>query len=139
MCPVHHLSKKSQRTKERLRLSTARLKSFIWRGDDQAPIEGFGFVADFSETGLGLYFGEKVAKGQQVRVALSSEGAESFRGNVIWCNRYSMEQNFVGHKALSYRVGIKLVFSSEAERQRYVAYFKSLQDQALVIRPGMIF
>lgn len=139
MCPIHHLSVKSNRSKSRLRLATTRTKVFVWVNGDDEIKKAFGFVADFSETGVGIYCSDKMAKNIGLRIAIETEEGESFRGTVIWCNRYSLEQHFVGHKAMSYRVGIKLIFSSEAERQRYVKYYMDLQKRAMAVRPGMVF
>lgn len=140
MCPVHHLAaNKSKRTKERLRLTVARLKTFLWTESDDVQFQGFGFISDFSESSVGVYLAEKLSKGNHVRVAFESAEGEAYRGEVIWCNRYTLDQHFVGHRTMSYRVGIKLRFSSEAERQRYSNYYASIKARTLLIKPGMEF
>jgi hypothetical protein len=58
---------------------------------------------------------------------------------VIWAQRFALEQHFVGHEALSYRLGLKLLFGSEAERKRYVEFFEELKKKATFLQPGMIF
>lgn len=138
MCPIHHF-RDDKRAKERLRLTTVRLKSFLWSERRDEAMQGFGFVSDFSDTGVGLYLPKKLNLDEAVRVAFETEEAAAYRGNVVWTNRFALEQHFVGHEALSYRVGLKLMFGSEAERRRYVAYLEDLQKKAQFLNPGMIF
>lgn len=138
MCPIHHL-KGNKRSTERLRLATVRLKAFVWSDKSEEPLRGFGFVADMSENGVGLYLGEKLAVGESVRVAFESVDAPVYKGSVVWVARYALEQHFVGRKALSFRVGINFLFVSEAERQRFVSYTDSVRKHAMIVQPGMVF
>lgn len=137
MCPIHS---KSNRDHSRLKLATFRMKSFLWMekyGDE--PLGGFGFVADFSEVGVGLYVSENIKVHSNVRMSFESQDSTTYKGVVIWSQRYSLEQHFVGHKALSYRIGIKFLFGTEAERRRYVEYYHDVKNRVLAIKPGLIF
>jgi hypothetical protein len=136
--PVYNNKQDPRRAYERLRLTTAKLRIFLWGSQGEAePNEGFGFVSDFSQGGLGIYLGQSLRAGESVRISLDSREGVTYRGTVAWCNRFSLEQNFFGHDALSYRVGIKFLFGSEAERQRYLEYYRDLQARALRVEPGM--
>lgn len=138
MCPIHHF--KNKRSSQRLKLATVRLKTYLWpRKDSDAPLEGFGFVADMSESGVGIYLGEKLGVGQAVRLAFESKGAPVYKGAVIWVSRYTLDQHFVGRKSLSFRIGIKFVFASEAERQRYAKFMEDVRRHATAVQPGMVF
>ena len=139
MCPIHYFND-DKRAKERLRLTTVRLKSFLWsERQDGDALKGFGFVSDFSDTGVGLYMPRKFSIDQIVRVAFETEDAAAYRGSVVWSHRFSLEQHFVGHDALSYRLGVKFLFGSEAERKRYVVFLDELKKNAKFLNPGMIF
>ena len=134
MCPIHHQGRNSRRANERLRLATTRLKIYVWNARSEGtPTEGFGFLADISTTGVGIFIGEKLAPGTPVRMGFENLDGMSFRGSVAWSMRYSLEQHFLGHSALAFRMGVRLQFGSEAERQRYLAYQKELCDRALVL------
>ena len=143
MCPVHHQGnspERNSRVSDRLRLTTFRLKSFLWNDTSAAqPILGFGFVSDFSGSGVGIYLAEPLAKGMPVKIAFESETSETFKGAVAWSARYSLEQHFMGHTSFSYRIGIKFIFRSEAERQRFAKYVDSLRARALELKRGMVF
>lgn len=135
MCPIHHQGKDSRRANERLRLATTRLKIYVWNARSEGtPNEGFGFLADISPSGVGIFLGEKLAAGTHVRLGFETADGMSFRGAVAWSMRYSLEQHFLGHSALSFRMGVRLLFGSEAERQRYLTYQKELCDRALALQ-----
>lgn len=140
MSPVHHKNGPDKRTFERLRLVTSRIKIYIWNSQGDEVIQsGFGFIADFSETGVGVYLAEHMPVGSNLRLALEAADGVTYRGLVAWCSRHSLEQKFLGHGALNYRAGVRLLFGSEAERQRYLKYCQELKAKALQIAPGMIF
>jgi hypothetical protein len=128
MCPVHHIGKSSKRMNERLRFATYRIKCFLLVGKSQPePLTGFGFAADISEAGIGIYIDKKLTVGTPVLVSLEDEGSEPYAGVVAWCQRYTLEQRFHGHSALDHRVGVRFQFQSEADRQRYLMYFNELK------------
>jgi len=132
---VHHPRGSEARAAERLRLLTTRLKIYIWSAQEEGePSAGFGLVGDVSPTGVGVFASRPFTVGASVRLGFEHLDGITFRGVVAWSNRYSLEQKFVGHEALQYRVGIRCQFGSEAERQRFIAYQKELQSRALLIR-----
>jgi PilZ domain len=136
MCPVHNPGRSKSRSAERLRFATFRLNCFLWvENHNEGPHSGFGFAADISETGAGLYVGIRLNPGAQVRVAFESETSPTYRAVLMWCQRYSLEQHFMGHPALDHRVGLRLQFITEAERQRYLEYFKSLGERVKLLAP----
>src|SRR5262245_23900859 len=103
MCPVHHLGRASQRAGDRLRFVTFRVRCYLWlEATDEGPLHGFGFAADVSENGAGLYLDTRIPKGTAVRISLEEEGNTPYRGVVAWCQRYSLEQKFLGHHTLDH-------------------------------------
>lgn len=140
MCPVHHFGRSNKRAKERLRFATFRVKCFLWtESPPGGPHAGFGFTADLSETGIGIYSDLCLPKGAPVRVAIEGENEPSYRGMVTWCQRFKLEQRFHGQSAYDYRIGVCLLFDSEAERQRYLLYFKELRHRAKSLDSTMKF
>lgn len=140
MCPVHHPGKNHKRSQERLRLTTFRTRVYLWNeGSGLDSNAGFCFVSDFSPAGLGLYLKNKVSAGSTVRLAFDSANSTTYRATVMWANRVSFKQRFLGHEALSYRLGARFIFGSEAERQRYLKYMEELKLRVLAIEPGMKF
>lgn len=140
MSPVHHRQKKNRRTRERLLSATLRYRVFLWDSrEEEAALEGFGFVSDFSEAGLGAYIGRRIPPGTNVRIAFESLAGVTYRGVVMWAKRYTLSQGFIGHAALSYQVGVKYLFGSEAERQRYLAFLQEARSKVLMLEPGMKF
>lgn len=136
MSNVHHPQKSDARASERLRLLTTRLRIYVWNSrEDGEPLAGFGFVGDLSPSGIGIFLDRHLAPGTSVRMGFEHVDGNTYRGVVTWAGRYALEQRFVGHEALQYRVGVRCQFGSEAERQRYIAYQKELQEKALVIKP----
>lgn len=127
-----------KRIHERLRLVTARHKVFLWpdgnRGD---PISGFGFVADFSDEGVGIYLPERIKVRTTLYLAFEDTNAVTYRGNVMWSEQVKLSQGFFGHSAMNYRIGIKFLFASEAERQRYIEYFSAVQKRVQQITLGI--
>jgi hypothetical protein len=127
-----------KRIQERLRLVTARHKLYLFpEGQDIEPVSGFGFVSDFSEEGLGLYLGKKFKLQTPVNVAFEDIKNPTYRGFVVWSSRIEMAQRFIGHEALKYRLGIKFMFGTEAERQRYLAYFEDVRRRVQEINLGI--
>jgi hypothetical protein len=127
-----HLNKSKERrirAQERLRMATYRLRAFVWNGKTKTPLEAFAFVADFSDAGVGLFVGSKLKPLSFVEIAFEAEDSPPFNGKIAWCNRYTLEQHFLGHQTLSYRIGIQFVFASEPERKRYADYMQELQDR----------
>ncbi len=140
MCPIYHRSKRDKASKEQLRLTTARIKMFVWNAKtESAAISGYSFISEFSPIGVGLYLKEKIPSGSLVRVAHELETATTFRGMVMWANQFSFKQSFVGSQPHFFRMGIRYLFGSEAERQRYLKYLNEMRSRALVLEPGMKF
>jgi len=140
MSPIHHPSRTKKRVSERLRFATYRIKCYLWIENKEArAVEGFGFAADVSETGVGMYTDAKIPKGTFVRMALESEDSTSYRGYVAWCQRYALEQRFHGHESLDHRLGVSFLFESEAERQRYLMYFNDLRKRATFLNGDFKF
>ncbi|MGZ3694829.1 MAG: hypothetical protein ACXWQO_11680 [Bdellovibrionota bacterium] len=127
-----------KKRKARLRLVTARQKIYVFPdGSDHEPISGFGFVGDFSDGEIALYAGRKLRLQTPVHVAFGDSGAVTYRGHVIWTEQVALSQNFLGHESLKYRIGIKFLFVSEAERQRYLAYFAGVRHRVQEINLGI--
>lgn len=142
MSPIHRPGKDNKRSQERLRLITYRLRVFVWHGTKSETPErddGFSFVSDFSNGGVGIYLSDKISAGSSVRVAFETATSATFKGIVQWENRVSYRQQFIGHEALSYRVGVKFLFGSEAERQRYLKYLEEVKQKVAAIKPGMAY
>ncbi len=140
--PVHHRRKKGankERIHERLRMVTHRMSAFVWSADDVEPIKGFSFVADLSAGGAGLYLSKNIKDGAQVRVTFESQTNPSFQGTIVWSQRYTLEQHFLGHDILSYRVGVKFRFASEPERERYAKFLEEVEARLRIINSRMIF
>ncbi len=140
MCPVHHVGRINKRAKERLRFATYRVKCYLWTDNPpRGPVAGFGFAADLSEDGTGIYTDVKLAKGAQVRIAIEDEETPAFRGIVTWCQRFKLEQRFHGQQEFDFRLGINFLFESEPERQRYLLYFQDLLHRAKILDGTMKF
>lgn len=140
MSPIHHPPGKERRSEERLRQATFRLRVYVWETvADEKPMEGFCFLSEFSPSGAGLFLDTEIAPAAFVRLAFESQDGPTYRASVVWANRFSLRQRFFGHESLSYRVGVRFQFVSEAERQRYLAYLSELKGRASLIEPGMKF
>jgi len=131
---VHIPNRNEKRATQRLRLATSRLRTFIWNEKkSMEAIKGFSFISEISPTGVGLYLDHAIAVGTSVRLAFETQDATSFRGQVMWCGRFSFGQKFIGKEALTHRLGIRVLFGSEAERQRFLAYTSELKDRVLFL------
>ncbi len=141
MCPIHRFGESDHKKLiEKLRFTTFRIRSFLWlEGAEPKRFEGFSFVSDFSQTGVGLYLKEKISATSRVRLAFEEEQAVSYRGTVVWANRFAFRQQFLGHEALQFRIGIRYHFGSEAERQRYLKYLNEMRERALQVKGTMKF
>lgn len=138
MPPLLRKNGSQKRIQERLKLVTARHKIYLWpEGGTGNPLSGFGFVSDFSDMGVGIYVGEKLKVQTPVTVAFEDPKSVSYRGHVMWSSRLSPKQNFFGHDAPKYRIGIKLIFGTEAERLRYEAYYNDVLKRVLQISLGI--
>ena len=100
---------------------------------------GFSFLGDLKDSTLSGYFDQKLTPGSFVRIAFGTADASTLRAVATWSTRYAFEQKFIGHSSHSCRIGVKLQFGSEAERQRYLTYLSEARSEALKIKPGMIF
>lgn len=134
------MGRTDQRMSERMRFVTFRVKCFLWtehRPDE--PMKGFGFAADISETGAGIYIDTKLTKGHPVRIAFEDADADIYNGVIAWCQRIEMSQRFHGHAKLDHRIGIRLRFESDGERQRYLMLFNGLRKRVTAIPGGFKF
>lgn len=140
MSPIHHPPGRERRSEERLRQATFRLRVHVWQSvADEKPMTGFCFLSEFSPSGAGLFLDNEITPASFVRLAFESPEGPTYRATVVWANRFSLRQQFFGHESLSYRVGVRFQFVSEAERQRYLAYLEELKSRATAIEPGMKF
>lgn len=131
---VHIPNRNEKRASQRLKLATSRLRTFIWNEKkSMEAMKGFSFISEVSPAGVGLYVDHAMAVGTNVRIAFEAQDATSFKGQVMWCGRFSLGQKFIGKEALTHRLGIKILFSSEAERQRFLAYTNELKDRVLYL------
>jgi hypothetical protein len=137
---VYHNKRKDQleRAQERLRMATFRMRAFIWSGKSKTPIEAFAFVADFSEDGIGIFLNKKIKPFSYVQIAFEAEDAPVFNGQVAWCDRYALVQHFLGHESLNFRAGVKFMFASEPERQRYLAYYEEIRQRIRLLITGNV-
>ena len=120
-----------RRLENRLRLAVSRFKVLVWSrvSNDNTTHEAFGFLADLSDTGVGLFIGESFDKGDAVYIAFDEAKTDPCRGIVMWSSRYSLEQHFIGHKALNFRMGLKFQFGSEADRQKFLLFYESMRSK----------
>jgi hypothetical protein len=138
MCPIHNPKNSERRSEKRLRLTTFRLKVFVWpKESEERPLRGFGFLSEFSASGAGLFLPDQLAPASLVRLGFEAESGPTYRAIVVWSNRFSLRQKFVGHDSLSFRVGVKYQFGSEAERQRCLKYFDELKKAVLSLDGAM--
>lgn len=138
MCPIFH-NKKNVRKLERMRLVTSRVRVYIWLANKTEPEKGFSFIADFSDSGVGLYLGKKLKPTANVQLSFETERGTAFKARVAWCSRYTTEQKFSGHEVLEYRAGFHFVFSSENQRQQYLKYVEELRTRTVSLAPGIAF
>jgi hypothetical protein len=141
MCPIHKLeSRDPNKVLEKLRFTTFRMKSFLWVDRRESePLHGFGFISEFTTSGVGLYLTESVPATSSVRLAFETVEGISYRGMVMWSNRFAFRQQYLGHEALKFRIGVRYVFGSEAERQRYLKYLEEIRNNALNVKGKMIY
>ena len=140
MSRIHQPPGRERRSEKRLREATFRLRVYVWKTvADEAPMEGFCFLSEFSPSGAGLFLDSEISPASFVRLAFESIDGPTYRATVVWSNRFSLRQKFFGHESLSFRVGVRFQFVSEAERQRYLKYLNELKARAVLIDPGMKF
>lgn len=132
---VHIPNRNDKRATQRLRLATSRLRTFLWneKKDTDVAIKGFSFVAEISSGGVGLYVDHAMSVGTTVKLAFEAKDATAFRGQVVWCGRFTLGQKFFGKEAVTHRLGIKMLFGSEAERQRFMTYTNELKGRVLFL------
>ena len=137
--PIYHPEEKKKRAASRFRLIVTRVKCFIWSSAEVEPHVAFSFVSDLSDSGAGLYIGNYIEPGTELRIAYDLKSNPPILCKSVWCNRFALEQPFFGHRAMNFRLGIKYVFGAEAERQRYIDFLAQVKDKANVLNPGSIF
>jgi hypothetical protein len=121
---------------ERLRLVTFRVKCSVWNERDGAgPYNGFGFASDISPEGAGVFLERPFPKGTPVRIALEDDAQVPYSGMVAWCLRINLDQRFHAQANLEFRIGVQLLFATEAERQRYLMVYNDLRKRASSV-PG---
>ncbi len=130
---IYHPNPLGKRTRERLKMATVRIRTYIWEEGEASPISGFSFVADFSEDGIGIYLDRAIRITAYTRVAFESPDAPAFRARTVWCARFSMEQKFIGHEGLQYRAGLQLIFGTEDERTRYHEYLREIRGRVRIM------
>ncbi len=136
MGPVHQPEKKRRISRERMRLATYRVKAHLW-SEKEETLSGFVFLGDLQDVGINVYLNRRLAPGMAVRFSLEREDSYSYRGIVVWSGQFTIAQKFVGHEALKFRSGIRCLFGSEAERQRYLAFVRELKKRTTEIKMGL--
>jgi hypothetical protein len=138
--PIHHKGSGNKKSLDRLRLTTARMPVYVWDESDIGEFrKGFCFLGDLSPKGAGVYLADKIHPGHPVRIGFDRPDAVTFRGVVAWASRFSLEQRYFSSGYLPHRLGIKLQFGSEAERQRFLAFLEEKTEKILAVRPGLRF
>lgn len=127
---IHNIKKlDAKRLASRMRMITYRLPVYIWLEKSKTPMHSFAFIADFAEDGIGIYLEKKIKALNFVRIAFENEEATSFNGKIMWCDRFALEQRYIGGSALKFRAGVKFIFSAESERKKYLDYFNEVQGR----------
>lgn len=129
--PVLNL-KNNQRVKDKVRLTTQRVRVFVFTPKGKV-LPGFVFVGDMNETQISVYVERSIRTGSDLQIAFEHEGAQSYRGRGLICNRVSMSQGFIGTPALNFRATIQYAFSSEFERQQFLKFHQGLKDRFLFL------
>ena len=130
---ILHIKKANKRTFERLKMATFRLRAYVWVGREKIPLQGFVFVADFSELSVGIYLEKNIKITTPVLISFESSEGTPFKGKIAWCNRYSLGQKFLGHESLSHRAGVQFSFANEQERQRYFDYLIEIKSRVKIL------
>ncbi|MCO5142463.1 MAG: hypothetical protein M9962_05165 [Oligoflexia bacterium] len=139
MSPVFHKVSSKKEAFQKLRFSTFRIPVYLWTQGAETPLAGFTFLGELKKDRVGIYLSEKIKKAFQVRIAFEKKSASSFKAFTEVVNRYSLEQKFIGHKSLSYKAELKLIFATEAERQKYLEYIDLMKNKVKSIKPGVEF
>ena len=133
--PGTNLKKKALR----LRLSTARIRVYVWPPAAEKAVAGFCFIADMLEGSVSFYLQENVDMGAHVQVAFESEQGAAYRARMMECNRYEVSKGAGAKSPAPFRAMVKIRFSSEAERQRYLTLLEGIRKRTTSIAPGMKF
>jgi hypothetical protein len=136
--PILNL-KKNKRIKEKIRLTSHRLKLFLFVARKDLRTSGFVFVSEMSETQISFYLDQTIKSGTELQVSFESETAQGFRSRILICNRYAMSQKFIGSSALNFRATAQFIFSSEFEREQYLKFYNETRERLLFLnRPVKI-
>lgn len=128
--PILNL-KKSKRIRNQIRLTTQRIRLFVFTQKNPDPYEGFVFIGDLNESQMSFYVGHTIRSGSYVQISFEQAAAKGYKARVLVCNRMSLRQSFLGTPALNYRATIQFNFSSEFEREQFLKYFNDLKNRFL--------
>lgn len=126
--PILNL-KKSNRIKNKIKLTTRRIRVFVYTAKRKEPYEGFAFISDQSESKITLYLEKNFRSGTSVQISFESQESQSFHARVLLCNRYSLSQSFIGTPALNFLATLQYSFVSEFEREQFMKYYAELHER----------
>lgn len=118
-----YVKNKAPDLNERLRMSTARMTVYLYIGDNTEPLKSFCFIGDLTKQTVDLYLDRKTSVWTKVRVAFDQKNSPPFMGKIIWSQRYAFDAATKAKRFNNWRAGIKFIFASEQERERFNAFY----------------
>lgn len=82
---------------------------------------------DLTPTGVGLFLDHYLEKGEVITLKIDHPQPLSVKGEIAWCNFYSLQTKILSDKAYRYRAGVKFVFDTEEEKKVVQKYYDDLQ------------
>lgn len=126
--------KKLDRLNERLKFATTRIRAYITREKTRETISTFGFLADLSKKGVGLYIDRKISLEEIVLVAFDHPENPPFRATVVWSGPVRKKgkvfsKGRTDSKEASWRVGLEFQWSSKDEELRFKNFFTEITER----------
>lgn len=84
---------------------------------------------DLSPTGVGLFLESKVEIGGLVTLVLEQPRHMFLKGEVLWCNLYTLHNSVISTDAFLYRAGVRFSFTTPKEAEEFKNYCDSLFAQ----------
>ncbi len=121
--------KKPKPRKERKKILFQRVTAEIQIQSSKEVIASRVLLSDLNPKGVGLFVHNPIEKGEKIALVIEQPKHLYVRGEVIWCAPYSLDTKVLMQESFPFRIGIKFIYDSPAEKQTMETYCAELNKK----------
>lgn len=117
---------KTKRASTRNDILVKRVPAEVQVDATREVLESRVFLNDLSPTGVGLFINTPLDKGAEVSIVIEQPKHLFVKGEVAWCQPYTLNTRILSEEVYAYRMGIRFIFDSPEEAETLKRYCDEL-------------